>query len=99
MGSGQSATNVMTGNIGQSSQNQQANIMNAGQARASGYVGSANALGGALSSIGQAAASFPLMQAQSNYYNSLGGGGGGGGVNNFMTNPQSTRTLSGYPYP
>jgi len=99
MGSGQSATNMMTGNIGQSSQNQQANIYNAGQARASGYVGSANALSGALGSIGQAAASFPLMQAQSNYYNSLGGGGGGGGVNNFMTNPQSTRTLSGYPYP
>ena len=79
MGSGQSATNVMTGNIGQSSQNEQANIMNAGQARASGYVGQANALGGALSSIGQAAASFPLMQAQTNYFNSLGGGGGGGG--------------------
>jgi len=79
MGSGQSATNVMTGNIGQSSQNEQANLMNAGQARASGYVGQANALGGALSSIGQAAASYPLMNAQMNYFNSLGGGGGGGG--------------------
>ena len=79
MGSGQSATNVMTGNVGQSSQNEQGNIMGAGQARASGYVGQANALGGALSSIGQAAASFPLMQAQSNYFNSLGRGGAGGG--------------------
>jgi hypothetical protein len=79
MGSGQSATNVMTGNVGQSSQNEQGNIMGAGQARASGYVGQANALGGALSSIGQAAASFPLMQAQMNYFNSLGRGGIGGG--------------------
>ena len=79
MGSGQSATNVMTGNIGQSNQNQQANILGAGQARASGYVGQANALGGALSSIGQAAASYPLMQAQMNYFNALGRGGGGGG--------------------
>jgi hypothetical protein len=101
MGSGQSATNTMTGNIGQSSQNEQANIYNAGQARASGYVGSANALGGALSSIGQAAASFPLMQAQIDYYKrgSPSDGIGGGTINNFMTNPQSTRTLSGYPYP
>jgi hypothetical protein len=82
MGSGQSATNVMTGNIGQSGQNEQGNILGAGQARASGYVGQANALGGALSSIGQAAASFPLMQAQIGYYNrgapSFGGGFGGG---------------------
>jgi hypothetical protein len=85
MGSGQSATNMMTGNIGQSSQNQQANIMNAGQARASGYVGQANALGGALSSIGQAAASFPLMQAQTNYFKSLAAGGGGGGLPDLNT--------------
>ena len=79
MGAGQSATNVMTGNVGQSSQNEQANLMNAGQARASGYVGSANALGGALSSVGQAAASFPLMQAQMNYMNAQRGPMGGGG--------------------
>jgi hypothetical protein len=71
MGSGQSATNVMTGNIGQSSQNQQANILGAGQARASGYVGQANALGGALSSIGQAASSYPLLNAQVGYYNAM----------------------------
>jgi len=101
MGSGQSATNMMTGNIGQSSQNQQANIYNAGQARASGYVGSANALGGALSSIGQAAASFPLMQAQTNYFNSLGGGGGGGGLPDLNTDwstfgtPKTLRTDNG----
>jgi hypothetical protein len=68
MGSGQSATNMQTGNIGQSSQNEQANLMNAGQARASGYVGSANALSGALGSIGQAATSYPLYSAQMNYF-------------------------------
>jgi hypothetical protein len=85
MGSGQSATNVLTGAAGQAGQNEAANIYNAAQARASGYVGSANALGGALSSIGQAAASFPLMQAQIGYYNrgapSFGGGFGGGAAN------------------
>jgi len=80
MGSGQSATNVMTGNIGQSSQNEQANIMNAGQARASGYVGQANALSGALNSVSQTVASLPLLKAQTNYFNSLGGGGGGGAL-------------------
>lgn len=84
MGSGQSATNVMTGATGQAGQNEQGNIMGAGQARASGYVGQANALGGALSSIGQAASSFPLMQAQIGYLNQ-GAPSGFGGVTNNMT--------------
>jgi hypothetical protein len=55
----------------------------AGQARASGYVGQANALAGALQGIGQSAASFPLYQAQINYLNKMpssGGGGIGGGT-------------------
>ena len=86
MGSGQSATNVMTGNIGQSSQNEQNNIMGAGQARASGYVGQANALGGALSSIGQAAASYPMMQAQIGYLNQ--GAPSGGTINNMTRIPR-----------
>jgi hypothetical protein len=71
MGSGQSAANTMTsaaGNFGQSSAN---NIMNAGQARASGYVGSGNALAGALGSIGQAAVQAPYLQAQTNYLNTM----------------------------
>ena len=94
MGAGQSATNVMTGNVGQSSQNEQGNILGAGQARASGYVGSANALGGALSSIGQAAASYPLLQAQVGYYNreSPGGFGSrvfGGPINNMTLIPKN----------
>ena len=87
MGAGQSAANTMTSAAGQFGQNQAANTYNAAQARASGYVGQANALGGALGSIGQAAASYPLLQAQTNYMNSLAGlygGGGGGGVGSVI---------------
>ena len=68
MGSGQSATNVMTSATGQTAQAQGQDIYNAAQARASGYVGSANALSGALGSIGQAAVNYPLYQAQIDYY-------------------------------
>jgi hypothetical protein len=95
MGAGQSATNVMTGNVGQAGQNEAANLMNAGAARASGYVGSANALGGALSSIGQAAASYPLMRAQMNYYNNA-SPSTAGRVNAFLPSQESAMTTSGY---
>jgi hypothetical protein len=67
MGAGQSATNVQTGVQGQLGQNQATNLYNAGAARASGYVGSANALGGALNSIGQTAAMYPTYQAQNKF--------------------------------
>lgn len=77
MGAGQSSTNVLTSAAGQAGQNEASNIYNAGQARASGYVGSANAMAGALGSIGQAAVNYPLYQAQMNNYNSGGYGGGG----------------------
>lgn len=84
MGAGQSAANTLTSAAGQQGQNQASNIYNAGQARASGYVGSANALSGALQGIGQMATQYPLYQAQTNYMNSLAGagkvGGGGGGA-------------------
>lgn len=78
MGSGQSATNTMTGTIGQSSQNEQNNAMNVGAARASGYVGSANALSGALSGIGNIAVNYPMNNAMMNYYN-----GGGSKTPNY----------------
>ena len=68
MGSGQSATNTLTSAAGQAGQNEATNLMNAAQSRASAYVGSANALGGALGSIGQAAVSYPLYSAQMNYF-------------------------------
>jgi hypothetical protein len=89
MGSGQSATNVLTGAAGQAGQNEAANIYNAGQARASSYIGQANALGGALGSIGQAAASYPLMQAQMNYLNQGAPGGFGGTANNMTPIPKN----------
>lgn len=92
MGSGQSAANVMTGATGQAGQNIGQMQLGAGQARASGYVGSANALAGALQGVGQAAASFPLYQAQIDYLNRGGdfpGGGIGGGQGNMMALPAS----------
>jgi len=79
MGAGQSAANTLTSAVGQQGQNQASNIYNAGQARASGYVGSANALSGALQGIGQMATQYPLYQAQTNYLNSMAGGGFGAG--------------------
>ena len=78
MGSGQSATNTLTAAAGQQGQNQAETTMAAGQARASGYVGSANALSGALGSIGNAAINYPSMNAMTNYYNRGGGYGGRG---------------------
>ena len=75
MGSGQSSANVLTGAAGQMGQNEATNLMNAGAARASGYVGSANALGSALSGIGQTAAQYPLYQAQIGALNRMGTAG------------------------
>jgi hypothetical protein len=82
MGSGQSSANVLTSAAGQMGQNTAANLYGAGQARASGYVGSANALSGALGNIGQMAMQLPLYQAQINYLNS--GGSPSTGVSNSM---------------
>lgn len=48
-GVGQSATNTLTGAAGQLGQNIGNNLINAGNARASGYVGGANALSSGLS--------------------------------------------------
>jgi hypothetical protein len=91
MGAGQSAANTLTSAAGQQGQNQASNIYNAGQARASGYVGSANALSGALQGIGQMATQYPLYQAQINNLN-RGGFGGFGGFGGGGNDP-----LGGYP--
>ena len=87
MGSGQSAANVMTGAAGQAAQNIGQMQLGAGQARASGYIGQANALAGALQGIGSAAMQFPLYQAQlgniraeTAAYNRMGQDGGGGAL-------------------
>ena len=68
MGSGQSATNVMTGAAGQMGQNEASNLYNAGQARASGYVGQANALNTALGQIGGMVGQIPMQNAMMDYY-------------------------------
>ena len=77
MGSGQSATNVMTGAAGQMGQNEASNIYNAGQARASGYIGQGNALNTALGQIGGIASSLPEQNAMINYYNRTPAAGAG----------------------
>ena len=84
MGSGQSAVNTMTGAAGQAGQAQAQNLYGIGQARASGYIGSANALAGALSGIGGAIADFPLYQAQVGAYNRMGTGYPGFGGSNEL---------------
>jgi hypothetical protein len=68
MGSGQSAANVLTGAAGQMGQNEASNIYNAGQARASGYIGSANALNQALGQAGAIATNYPMQNAMMEYY-------------------------------
>jgi hypothetical protein len=95
MGAGQSATNVMTGAAGQAGQNQAQNIYGAGQARASGYIGSSNALAGALQGIGNTASNYPLYQAQINNLNRGGTGGfGSGGYGGFGSGPNPDGTMS-----
>lgn len=79
MGSGQSATNVLTGAAGQMGQNEASNIYNAGQARASGYIGQANALNTALGQIGSYAAETPMRNAMIKYYTENAPGSTGGG--------------------
>ena len=69
MGSGQSAANVMTGATGQAASNIGQMQLGAGQARASGYIGQANALAGALGQIGGFATDYPMYQAQIGAWN------------------------------
>ena len=69
MGSGQSAANVMTGAAGQLGQGLAQSEYNIGTARASGYVGAANALNQALGSAANYAVQAPMYNAMTNYYN------------------------------
>lgn len=77
MGSGQSAANVLTSAAGNLGQGLAGSELAAGQARASGYVGQANALAGALQGVGQSIAGFPLYQSQINFMNRQPAPGGG----------------------
>jgi len=73
MGAGQTATNMLTSASQQQGQNSATNAYNAGQARASGYVGSANALSGALSGVGNAAQTYGSNKMLSSYLGGIGG--------------------------
>ena len=78
MGASQTATNAM----GQAGQNYATNAgqayMNAGDARASGYVGSANAWNQALGGANSALNQYGAQQAYNARTNAMYGGGGGG---------------------
>lgn len=71
MGAGQSSANTLTSAAGQMGEGISQAINNGGAARASGYIGQANALTGALNSIGNYAMQYPQMQAQNNFYNAM----------------------------
>jgi hypothetical protein len=68
MGSGQSAANIMTGAAGNLGQGLAAGELAAGQARASGYVGQANALNQALSGVTNYMVQAPVNAALMDYY-------------------------------
>lgn len=69
MGSGQSAANTLTSAAGNLGQGLSQSALQAGQARASGYIGTSNALNQALGGIANYAANAPLQNAMANYYN------------------------------
>lgn len=80
MGSGQSATNIMTGAAGNLGQGLAQSELAAGQARASGYVGQANALNQALGGITNYMVQAPVNAAMMDYYRNTTVPGGGGVV-------------------
>lgn len=94
MGSGQSAANTLTGAAGQLGQGLAQNEYNAGAARASGYVGGANALNQALGSVANYAVQAPMNNAMMNYYNRS--AGMGGGLSGSEANPVG---IGGVAYP
>jgi len=92
MGSGQSAANTLTSAAGNLGQGLSGAELASGQARASGYVGGANAINQALSGVTNYYAQKPLMNAMTNYYNM----GAPGGSYDPMAGVNSV--LSGSPY-
>lgn len=74
MGGAQSSANTLTGAAGQMGQTIGENQLQAGNARASGYVGGANALTGALSSGFQAYTGLQSANSLNSFLNNSGGG-------------------------
>jgi hypothetical protein len=75
MGSGQSAANLTASAAGQMGQNVANSQINAGQARASGYIGVGNAINQGIGAIGGYFANQPLQNAMIDYYKSGAPGG------------------------
>lgn len=70
MSAGQSGANALTGAAGELGGRLGENYMQAGNARASGYIGQGNALSSALGSVGNYYANKPLNDAMASYYSS-----------------------------
>lgn len=73
LGQGQTAANALTSAAGQTGQNLMQGYGNLGQAKASSYVGGANALTSALSQGVGLYAQLPYLNAQTNYMNAMAG--------------------------
>jgi hypothetical protein len=82
MGSGQSSANILTGAAGNLGQGLAQSELAAGQARASGYVGQANALNQAISGITNYMVQAPMNAAMADFYkrSTMPPGGSGGGT-------------------
>ena len=98
MGSGQSATNILTGAAGNLGQGLAQSELAAGQARASGYVGQANALNQALGGITNYMVQAPVNAAMMDYY-SRSTPPGGGTPPYIPTGPGSPGGRGGTVYP
>jgi len=95
MGAGQSSANTLTSAAGQMGEGISQAINNGGAARASGYIGQANALSGALNGISNAAMQYPQMQAQNNFMNAYANRYGGGGSSTAgLANPSGAGQIN-----
>ena len=88
MGSGQSAANTLTSAAGNLGQGLAQTELAAGQARASGYVGAANALNQAIGGATNYLVQAPMYNAMTEYYKK-GGGGGVPGIGAGYIDPSS----------
>jgi hypothetical protein len=88
-GVGQTATNTLTGAYGNFGAQTGQNLQDIGTARASGYLGGANALSSALGQGGQMYQYNQRTNALSGMY----GGGGGGGAPIYAATPSYTNNL------
>ena len=91
MGAGQSSANVLTGAAGNLGQGLAQSELAAGQARASGYIGGANALNQAIGGVSNYLVQAPMYNAMTDYYRNNGLPGAGKPPVGFDTNITVTR--------